>query len=189
MLELSGRAGRNNEQSLCVLYFNSKQKLKDPELKTYCSIENKENCRRNCLLKALGETTVRASDPLKCCDHCNPNGVPVPRLQSILKRGKKKYKPRSKRACAQQLDEVINELNKRLTEERDKIISQNRSLVILGSHILCNDKVISNICHKSYLLKKADDLSSISGLRPQFFKPFYDVIQSSLDSIPQSAKL
>ena len=29
VLQLSGRAGRNNGQSLCVLYYNAKQKVKD----------------------------------------------------------------------------------------------------------------------------------------------------------------
>lgn len=29
MLQLSGHAGRNNDQSLCVFYYNSKLKVKD----------------------------------------------------------------------------------------------------------------------------------------------------------------
>ena len=86
MLQLSGRAGRNNEQSLCVLYYNSKQKIKDSDLKAYCSDKDKENCRRVQLLRALGDTNVHSRDLAKCCDHCNRTVVPIPHLQAIIKR-------------------------------------------------------------------------------------------------------
>ena len=62
MLQLSGCAGRNNDQSLCVLYYNSKQKIKDSDLKAYCSDKDKENCRQVKLFQALGDTNVHSCD-------------------------------------------------------------------------------------------------------------------------------
>ena len=38
------------------------QKIKDSDLKAYCSDKDKENCRRLQLLQALGDTDVYSRD-------------------------------------------------------------------------------------------------------------------------------
>ena len=85
VLQLSGRARRNG-QSLCVLYYNAKQKIKDTDLMKYCDDKDKENCRRVLLLKALGDTLRYSRDASKCCDRCNHEGIPVPTSDLMSKR-------------------------------------------------------------------------------------------------------
>ena len=188
MLQLSGRAGRNNSQSLCVLYYNSKQKVKDTDLKAYCNEKEKENCRRVQLLKALGDTNVYSRDVSKCCDRCNHKGIPVPHLQSIIKCNAKPRQRKTKRLRQADDAKVIDQLRENLITERNKIISSSPGLTWLGPDHVCNDRVISGICERAHLIKTISDLSSVPGLWRQLYEPMYNVISSFLDIIPPPAR-
>ena len=141
-VQLSGRAGRNGGQSLCVLYYNAKQKVKDTDLIKYCDDKDKENCRRVLLLKALGDTLRYSRDASKCCDRCNHEGIPVPHLSTITCRTKSQKK-RSKRPPQANSDKAIEQLKEQLIKERNKIISNSPGLMWLGPDHVCNDRVIS----------------------------------------------
>lgn len=186
-MQLSGRAGRNQDQSLCVLYFNPKQKVKDTDLKAYCSVDDQENCRRMQLLRALGDVNIVSCDPTNCCDRCNRRGIPAPHLQAIMKRGKKITKPRTKRRRKDDND-VMQRLRERLIVERDRFVSNTAGLKWLGSDHVCNNKVISGICERAHLIKTVADLSSVSGLWRQLYEPMYNVVADFQDIIPPPAK-
>lgn len=188
VLQLSGRAGRNNGQSVCVLYYNSKQKVKDTNLKAYCDVRDKENCRRVQLLHALGDASMCSRDLSICCDRCNHKGVPIPHLQAITKRSKKTGGQKSKRSRQEDDTNVIKQLREKLITERDKIISNSPGLTWLGPDHVCNDRVISGICERAHLVKTVADLSSVPGLWRQLHDPMYDVIASFPDILPPPAK-
>ena len=144
--------------SLCVLYCNSKQKVKDTDLKAYCSDKDKDNCRRAQLLRALGDTNVHSHDLMKYCDRCNPKGVSVPHLRAITKRSTQTRKTSSKRLWEDNDADTIKQLREILITERDKIISSSPELTWLGPDHVCSDKVISGICERVHLIKTVADL-------------------------------
>ena len=188
ILQLSGRAGRNNDQSLCVLYYNSKQKVKDIDLKTYCSDKDKENCRRVQLLQALGDANVQSCDLAKCCDRCNCGGVPVPQLRAVTKRSTQARQANSKRRLEEDDADTIKQLRDTLITERNKIISSSPGLTWLGPDHVCSDKIISIICERAHLIKTVADLSSIPGLWRQLHEPIYNIIVHFPNIIPPPTK-
>ena len=84
-------------------------------------------------------------------------------------------------------DDVLDELKKRLIEEGEKQISRSIGLQALGSQEVCNLHTIVEVCKRApYYVGSPRDLSSVSGLRPQFYEPIYN---SFVECIPPSSQL
>lgn len=173
---------------MCALYYNSKQKnYKDDVLRSYCDPKNKENCRRRQLLVALGDHSRVEVDQAVCCDRCTNGNVPYVCLRKLVQKGKKASQPKPK-PLQEFTDDVLEELKKKLIEEREKQISRSIGLQALGSHEVCNSRTIAEVCKRAPYVESPKDLSSISGLRPQFYEPMYNIINSFVECIPPSPK-
>ena len=173
---------------MCVLYYNSKQKnYKDDALRSYCDPKNTENCRRRQLLVALGDRSHVEIDQAVCCDRCTNGNIPYLHLRRLVKRGKKASKPKPKR-LREFTDDILDVLRTKLIEEREKQISLSIGLQALGSQEVCNSYTIAEICKRAPYVGSPRDLSCISGLRPQFYEPVYNIINSFSECIPPSPK-
>ena len=53
-------------------------------------------------------------------------------------------------------------------------------LQALGSQVVCNSRTIAEVCKRAPYVGSPRDLSSISGLRPQFYEPMYNIMISLL---------
>ena len=173
---------------MCALYYNSKQKnYKDEVLKSYCDPKNKENCRRRQLLVALGDHSCVEVDQTVCCDRCTKGNVPYVHLRKLVQKGRKASQPKPKRVREFTAD-VLEELKKKLIEERDKQISCSIGLQALGYREVCNSHIIEEVCKRAPYVGSPKDLTSISGLRPHFYEPMYNIINSFVECIPPSPK-
>ncbi len=106
-------------------------------------VDNKENCRRNTILKVLGSGEERQPQRIACCDVCGteklpsalqvmfPSAVPVTARQS-----RARTVPRR----------VLNELRAALITARDQIVDTSTGFQMLGSEIVCSTKVINDLC-------------------------------------------
>ena len=128
----------------CVLFYNSKQKnYKDDALRSYCDAKNKENCRRRQLLVALGDLDSYVEvDQAVCCDRCTNGNIPYTHLRKLVQRGKKPSKPKPK-PLREFADDVLDELKRKLIEEREKQISHKIGLQALGPQVVCNSRTIA----------------------------------------------
>ena len=93
------------------------------------------------LLVALGDHSHIEIDQAVSCDRCTNGNVPHIHLRKLAQKGKNASKPRPKR-----LREFLDELKKRLIEEREKQISRSVGLQALGSQKVCNLRAIVEVC-------------------------------------------
>lgn len=184
---MCGRAGRNGSPSLCVLFYNKKQLkgITDADMRAYC--EGKENCRRQHLLRSLGDIERLNQDRSKCCDHCTPRIVPYPKLALMIKRHTTKRKKNEALEAALCEDDV-RVLTERLMETRDSVLENSIGLRMLGSEVVCDSIMIGEICRKAPCIRSVQDMSKISNLRPQFYEPMFHVINAMTDSISPPTK-
>lgn len=113
-------------------------KIEDPTLKSLCT--DKENCFRATLIAALGGTVQQSST--LCCVTCNPLAFTNGERLDVMQVGK--TPPRKKRRVAvRNVDKsTIETLKVQLKAEREKYMSENPSLHILGNQFVCPDSVI-----------------------------------------------
>ena len=62
------------------------------------------------------------------------------------------------------------------------------SFVIVGEMAICPDCVIDCICRDARFVKSKQDLSTVSGLRPELQDAFLHVIDDVMSSSPINAK-
>ena len=67
--KLCGRAGRGGLESRAHIFYSSKQKKIDAKVKEFCV--SKENCRRQAMLKCVGDDEVITRRGALCCDSCS----------------------------------------------------------------------------------------------------------------------
>ena len=170
--------------SWCHLLYGNKQlkSIKDEALKAYCDDSNKENCRRRQLLQAFGCSDVLVTDPEICCDHCNPRGVPYKEF-NILGKGKRKrqQKPPVLREVS---EECSKQLQARLLEERNNIVSESLGFQMLGHDVVCHPRTTDILCSKAPYISTLQDFDTVSGLRPQLRKRMYDTMMTVLSDAP-----
>ena len=146
----------------------------------YC--EAKENCRRQVLLGALGDTERLQQDRTKCCCHCTPRSLPYPKLAQVLKKVTRK---RKRNEAEQSLSiEEAGDLAKRLKEVGDSIVDKSIGLRMLGSEIVCDEITINKICKNALHIQSIQDMSKISNLRPQFYEPMFRVVNEVTAKLP-----
>ena len=97
--------------------------------------------------------------------------MPYPKLALMLKKHSSKCKRiKSHEAALCEDDEKV--LTKGLVETRDRVLEGFIGLRMLGSEVVCDSVVISEICRKAPHIHSLQDMSKISNLRPQFYEPF-----------------
>ena len=150
-------------------------------MRVYCEL-GKENCRRQHLLRSLGDAERLQQDRSKCCCLCTPKTVPYPKLALMIKRVSCKRKQAEPPKEVLSKDD-INELTKRLLETRDSVVESSTGLKMLGSQVVCDSVVIDEICRKAPCICSVQDMSKISNLRPQFHEPMFNVVSSMTESM------
>lgn len=180
---MSGRAGRDGSPSVCHLLVNARQvkNSKDQSVKDFCGFEDKENCRRRFLLRHLGDESGCVSNLSRCCDHCNPLGVPDPDLKKVLEKGKRKRRKQHVCKIVRTVDKQdVENVKSELLAERKKIVESSVGQRMLGEDGICHERIIDAICEHVKYISSVDDLKHIRGLRPHLFQPFFDTIIRTL---------
>lgn len=154
-------------------------------MRAYC--EGKENCRRQHLLRSLGDIERLHQDRSKCCDNCTPRIMPYPKLALMIKKRSSKRKQTESHEAVLREDDV-KVLTKRLVETRDSVLKGSVGLRMLGSDVVCDSVVIGEICRKAPHICSVQDMSKISNLRPQFYEPMFLVVNAMTESISPPAK-
>ena len=154
-------------------------------MKSFCV--GKENCRRQHLLRALGDTEQLQQDRHKCCCHCTPKGVPYPKLAVMIKKVTCKRKRKEPPPITLSKKE-LEELRKKLLKERDTAVAESIGLRMLGSEVVCSSSVISEICQQAPYIQRKQDMSKISGLRPQLYERMFNIVISMTENIAPPTK-
>ena len=147
---------------------------------------SKENCRRQIILKAVGDemNSNDATSKDYCCDVCTEDKVD-PQLD-VLKPGKTTAK---RRKAVRVIDEEAQgELRHRLIEARSTVIAENPTLRMLGYSLVCPEVTINELCNQAKFINKEDDLSVLFGIKTVFRKKFYEIIMDVVSSLPQTKR-
>ena len=169
-----GRAGRSGQRSISVLFYTAAELkgLTDSNLRSLC--DNKENCRRRTLLKALGSSESVTTESGICCDICEPvcpyEELDCPKLSA---------EPRKNTLRKRTLPTVSRQLlETELVAQREALIERNPALKMFPKSVICPITVIREVCNRSRSVKTVDDLKSIACLRQELHVPFFNVIVS-----------
>ena len=182
-----GRAGRGGNSARAHLFFSTKQKLVDKDVREFC--QSKENCLRASILRLIGNTVaVETSSP--CCSNCSSSsGVVVPqKLQVIEAKPTADPKRKKRKAYWSTSKDLEDEIKRRLKEERTKFIIDHPSFLIVGEMAVCPDCVIDCVCRDARFVKSKQDLSTVSGLRSELQDAFLHVIDDVMSTSPINAK-
>ena len=173
-----GRGGRAGQPSTSLLFYSAAE-MKGTTNSTLTSVfDQKENCRRRTLLKALGSSESVTVNSGLCCDVCEPV-CPYKELEfsfvSVVSR-KRTVRKRALPPTTQQSMEA------ELLAQRDALIEKNPALKIFPKSIVCPLSVIKEVCLRSRSIKSVHDFQSIPCVRQEFYSPFFYVIVECLGS-------
>ena len=142
-------------------------------------IDNKENCRRSTILRALGSGEERQPDRIACCDVCGTEQLP-PALQAVFPSSASVTAGRSRARTVPR--RVRDELRAALIAARDQIVDLSIGFKMLGTEVVCSTKVINDVCKNVAYIESVEDLKIIKGLRTDLYHHFYNVILEVLPS-------
>ena len=151
-----------------LLYTKHEQdKCTDQELKDLISLQ--ENCRRKQLLRGLGSSERNRQGNCRSFDSCSSK---VPAEVDFLKPtpAKRRKRDTTRTDLSKELKEDLKE---RLKAERAVIVQEEPGCRMLGVELVCPASSINDICDKATQIHTLQDLSSIYGLRPQFYPRFF----------------
>ena len=121
IIQLFGRAGRSGGLSRAHLFYSKQKKKVDAEIKDFC--DNKENCLRRSILKAIGDTAPLGSFSTPCCSNCPPSPLSLPSKLEIIECSPAVAPSSNKRSAHWKTNKTIDEtLRNRLLEERQKCV-------------------------------------------------------------------
>ena len=119
-------------------------------MRAYC--EGKENCRRQHLLRSLGDIERLHQDRSKCCDNCTPRIMPYPKLALMIKKRSSKRKQTESHEAVLCEDDV-KVLTKRLVETRDSVFEGSVGLRMLVRYVAKHHTFVQyRICRKYLIL-------------------------------------
>lgn len=150
-------------------------------MREYCHM-GKENCRRQHLLRSLGDLERLQQDKSNCCCLCTPRIVPYPKIAPMIKKASCKRKRCEPPKNTLSKDDVSC-LTKRLIETRNSIVRTNIGLRMLGAQVVCDSVVIGEICRQAPRIRSVQDMSKIRNLRPQLYEPMFRDVCAVTESI------
>lgn len=116
LLQLSGRAGRNGNPSMCLLFSNRTETKSCKDEKLISFTTSTKTCRRRILLKSLGsDEHIHTNSKLRC-DICTHNHFPYSRFE-FLHPHKIQWKPKPQDIRSVEKD-VLDSLKNALLVER-----------------------------------------------------------------------
>ena len=173
-----GRAGRAGQPSHSILFYSAAEMKGTTDLILRSLCDQKENCRRLAIIRALGSSELLSGERGLCCDVCAPVcpykelavpcGVVAARRRTVRKRA---LSPTTSRL-----------MEKELISQRDALIERNPALKIFPKSVICPLSVIREICLRSRSIKSINDFQLISCVRPELHSPFFSVIVKCLDN-------
>ena len=159
----------------------------DAEIKDFC--DNKENCLRRSILKAIGDTAPLGSFSTPCCSNCPPSPLSLPSKLEIIECSPAVAPSSNKRSAHWKTNKTIDEtLRNRLLEERQKYVCDHPMFAVIGEKAVCPNCVIDKICKEARFIRTKEDISDIVGLRPELQDTFLSVILDVLSVNPISRK-
>ena len=135
-LQLFGRAGRGGHSARAHLFFSTKQKLVDKDVREYC--QSKENCLRASILRLIGNT-VAVETSSACCSNCSSSsGVVMPQKLQVIEAKPTADPQRKKRKAYWSMSKDLeDELRRRLKREPNLwLIIQVLSLLVKWLFVL-----------------------------------------------------
>lgn len=159
----------------------------DKEIKDFC--DNKENCLRRGILKAIGDTAPIDSSSTPCCSNCPPSHLSLPSKLEIIESAPAVVQTSNKRSAHWKTNKTIAEtLRNRLLEERQKYVFDHPMFAMIGEKAVCPNCVIDKICKEARFIRTKEDISDIVGLRSELQDIFLTVILDVLSVNPISRK-
>ena len=148
IIQLFGRAGRSGGMSRAHLFYSKQKKKMDMRIKDFC--EQKENCLRTSLLKAIGDTVPIDSSSTPCCSNCPPSCTTLPSKLAIIESTPVIDTNTKKRSAHWKTDQTIDKtLKNRLIEERQKYVHDYPMFAIIGEKAVCPNSVVDKICKEA----------------------------------------
>ncbi len=131
------------------LFFSPKKVYSSPEMESF--VKDQRNCRRLSLVASVGGVAEK-NDGIGCCDLCG--GDPVSsRLKIHASSVVGKRKARRVRRM------VDPNLEDRLKEIRETVLSEHPAFKMLGVNFLCPDSTIKRVCEEAKYAKEFGDFS------------------------------
>ena len=178
-----GRAGRNGCSSRAHLFYSTRQKSVNAEVKTFaCS---KENCLREQLISAIGSREPLCSGRQKCCSTCSEFANDRLSLSVELNCSAKRKR---RKAVWHSTKEIEDALRRDLKDERDAYIREHDDFMMLESSYVCPDSVINKICAQVSYIDSRDTLCEFNVI-PQLIEPFYRIILDVFMQCPANVKI
>ena len=186
IVQLFGRAGRSGGLSRAHLFYSKQKKKVAVEIKDFC--DNKENCLRRGILRAIGDTAAIDSSSTPCCSNCPPSRLSLPSKLEIIESTPHVVPVSKKRSAYWRINKTIDEmLRNRLLEERQKYVLDHPLFAMIGETAVCPNCVIDKICKEARFIRTKEDIGNIVGLRP-LQDTFLTVILDILSLNPISSK-
>ena len=174
-----GRAGRGEVSARAHIFYSNRQagKLKDPSLQCFVSLGRSENCRRREMLRLVGSTEMVASSEA-CCDVCSGGVPPSPRLDVLVPTPV--TRPKKPKAVRFISPNMLATLKMALVQERNSIMEEFPGYKMIGGGFVLCDRTITELCALAPSVNSADDLNSVTLLRPEhkhrIFRVIFDIV-------------
>ena len=185
ILQMFGRAGRNGCSARAHLLYTSTEMKQISNPLSFLCTENKENCRRLGLLRALGSNETVKTNPA-CCDVCTAGEVPHPKLDLLVATSlKRTRKPKAIRLIDADMKET---LTKALLEEREKIMAECPGYRLLESNFVLSTSTIKELCSMAPYITLKDELKEALSLRPELYDRVFDILWNVMSCAPTLKK-
>ena len=100
------------------MFYSTQQKNVDTEIKQW--YENKENCLRRTILRAIGDSSPVEHASLMCCSHCEDSVSVCPPKLSIIDSSTGRSCKKRRTAVWHVTEDLEATIKQRLVEERRK---------------------------------------------------------------------
>ena len=143
----------------------------DIALKALC--ENKENCHRRSILRALSSDECSTVPQDTCCNLCTRS---CPYTELEYPASSLEVRKRKTRICSipSQLQNAVRE---KLIAERDKFIQQDPSFRMVPKSVVCPLSAINDIASRVKTIHSVRDLQTFPGVRQQLLLPFFNALR------------